>query len=377
MKTASLGREESVARNREELAQRRITLSAPPRLVTLGAHAGCNARCVFCPPESFPRFDLGRYQEFFEGRMGHFIRQAEKVTFTGYGEVLWSPDAVALLDYLNETIPETWKIFTTNGTPLSPAVIERLLRSKFVMQVSLHASRAELHEELTGLKGAFGAVVDAVRTICRLRRERDLGERLHLVLVDVVTTRNAGELADFVRLAWDLQAPEVQCNYVTVYEPAQIGLSCFFAPEKTNAAIEAAERALQDIKSQAAPEEFEHFQVRLPPKFGQPRVDRDPKAVCADPWEHIYVECQGPALPCCMWGEHIGNLQKGDDIDAVFNGPVYRAIREGMASGKPQPWCALCANYRGYNVNSLLCHLTNRPETQKRLIDEIRARGLA
>ncbi|MBI5239735.1 MAG: radical SAM protein, partial [Elusimicrobia bacterium] len=269
MRTASLGREESVARNREELAQRRVTLSAPPRLVTLGAHAGCNARCVFCPPESFPRFDLGRYQEFFEGRMGHFIRQAEKVTFTGYGEVLWSSDAVALLDYLNETIPETWKIFTTNGTPLRPEVMERLLKSRYSIQVSLHAARADLHEELTGLKGAFARIKDSVAWLCRERRSRGIGDRLHVVLVDVVTRRSIGDLAALVDMAWDLKVPEVQCNHVTMYQPEHFPLSPFFAQEEANAAIAAAETRLEEIRAAADPEEFRHFSVRLPRRFGQ------------------------------------------------------------------------------------------------------------
>lgn len=383
-----LPREESMALNRRELSERKTALSAPPRLVTLGTHNACNARCVFCPPSTFPRFDLGIYKDFFEGKMGHFIRQAEKVTFTGFGEVLLLPDAEDLLDYLNETIPETWKIFTTNGTPLTPGVTERLLRSKYVIQVSLHASAPALHEELTGLKGAFDGIVESVRALCDLRRERDLGERLHVVFVDVVTRLNVRDLAAFVRLAWDLKVPEVQCNYVTLYEPEQVGLSCFFAREEAGRAIGEAERALEEIKERAAPEEFEHFDVRLPQRFGQARpeaaeaapAEREqrsaPTHVCADPWEHIYVECQGPVLPCCMWGEHAGNLKEGDDIDALWNAPLHRRLREGMASGEPHPWCAACANYRGHNVDSLSCHLTNRPEQQKRVLGEIERRGL-
>jgi MoaA/NifB/PqqE/SkfB family radical SAM enzyme len=377
MRTAALDREESIARNREELAQRRVTLSAPPRLVTLGAHAGCNARCVFCPPESFPRFDLGRYKEFFEGRMGHFIRQAEKVTFTGYGEVLWSPDAVALLDYLNETIPETWKIFTTNGTPLRPEVMERLLKSRYSIQVSLHAAHAAMHEELTGLRGAFAQIMESVGWLCRRRRELGIGDRLHVVLVDVVTRKSIGELADLVQMAWDLKAPEVQCNYVTMYQPEHFELSPFFAQEEANAAIAAAEARLKEVRRRADPEEFRYFSVRLPQRFGRTGGVPAPEGFCAEPWEHVYVEVQGPVLPCCYWGAHVGDLAKGDDIDAVWNSDFYRGIRAALASGQPHPWCAHCVKYQGYSVDSLLGHITNRPDAQKRLLKEIEVRGLA
>lgn len=383
METASpaalerLSREESVARNLAETSARRTTLSAPPRLVTLGTHNSCNAKCVFCLEGKYPRFDLALYRNFFEGKMGHFIRQAEKVTFTGFGEVLWIPEVLAFLDYLNETIPETWKIFTTNGTPLRPQVIERLLKSRYVIQLSLHASRADLHAELTQLSGAFDQIAASLGDLCRLRREKDLGDRLHAVIVDVVTRRNVSDLPALVRRAWEMKVPELQCNYVTMFDPAHIDMSCWFDQGAANAAIDAAERALAEIKADADPEEFAHFGVRLPPRFGRQAAAAPERGFCSDPWEMIYVEGQGPVLPCCQWGAHAGNLEKGADIDALWNGGFYRELRAGLASGTPHPWCAHCVKLQGYNVDSLLAHLTNRPDQQSRLLDEISLRGLA
>jgi MoaA/NifB/PqqE/SkfB family radical SAM enzyme len=373
---ARLPREESYGLNVRELEQRRETLSSTPRLVTLGTHNSCNAKCVFCLEGQYPRFDLPLYKRFFEGKMGHFIRQAEKVTFTGFGEVLWVPDAVPFLDYLNETIPETWKIFTTNGTPLRPDVVERLLKSRYVIQLSLHASHAKLHEELTLLPGAFEQIVGSARELMRVRRERGLGDRLHMVIVNVVTRMNASDLPKLVRLAWELGVPELQCQYVTMFAKEHIGMSCFFDQAAANAAIEAAEAELAAIKASADPEQFAHFSVRLPPKFGQ-RKEGEHRGFCADPWEMVYVEGQGPVLPCCNWGVHAGNLEKGDDLDALWNSGFYRMLRRGIASGDPHPWCKACVKYTGWNVDSLLSHLTNRPDQQRRLLDEIEKRGLA
>lgn len=371
-----LPREESYARNAAELDARREELTAPPRLVTLGTHNSCNAKCVFCLEGQYPRFDLPLYKRFFEGKMGHFIKQAEKVTFTGFGEVLWVPDAVPFLDYVNETIPETWKIFTTNGTPLRPDVIERLLKSRYVIQLSLHASYAKLHEELTLLPGAFDQIVSSARELMRVRRERKLGDRLHMVIVDVVTRMNVDDLPKLVQLAWDLGVPELQCQYVTMFAKEHVDMSCWFDQARANAAIDAAEKVLADIKAKADPEEFAHFGVRLPPRFGQAKPEGKHEGFCADPWEMVYVEGQGPVLPCCNWGVHVGNLEKGDDIDALWNSDFYKTMRRSIASGKPHPWCAHCVKYTGWNVDSLLSHLTNRPDQQRRLLDEIEKRGL-
>ncbi|MFA6092760.1 MAG: radical SAM protein [Elusimicrobiota bacterium] len=370
-----MGREESLALNAAESKERKILLSAPPRLITLGAHSCCNARCVFCPEGKFPRFSLARYKEFFEARLGHFIRQAEKVTFTGFGETLWMPEAAEFLDYLNETIPETWKIFTTNGTPLRPAVIERLLKSKYAIQVSLHASKPDLHEALTGLRGAFEPVVSGVRELCRMRKEQGLGQSLHVVLVDVLTTRNIDDLPDFVRMARSLDVPEVQCSYVTAFEEAHLPLSCFFEPDRANRAIAAAEAVIEGLRKDADPEEFKHFSVRLPQRFGAGKDDLS-DAVCPEPWEHVYVEGQGPVLPCCQWGEHVGNLERGDDMDALWNSPFYQGLRRAMVKGPLHPWCAQCSRHRGWNVDRLASHLTNRPEAQARLTLAARRMGL-
>lgn len=381
-------RQSNIALNIKELSRRKTVLASTPRLVTLGAHNGCNARCIFCPPASYTKFNPELYRNFFETKTGRYIRQAEKVTFTGYGEVLLIPGIEDFLDYLNETIPETEKIFTTNGTPLRPRIIERMLKSRYVVQVSLHASSAPLHEKLTGLKD-FQGIISGISTLTRQRKEFKLFGRLHIALVNTVTTENIDDLAGFIRLAWDLGVQEVMCNYMTMYNEDHIRLSCFFAQERTNSAICRAREALEKIKSQSEPGDFEHFHVGLPNLFSQQRAPHDPAPVgqqnrqlCADPWEHIYIESQGSVLPCCLWGAHVGNLGEGADaagqeLDDIWNGPFYRNLRQGMASENPHFWCSNCVKYRGFNVDSLLCHLTNRPNEQKILLKEIASRNLA
>ena len=69
--------------------------------------------------------------------------------------------------------------------------------------------------------------------------------------------------------------------------------------------------------------------------------------------------------------------QEAADLEALWNGDFYRKLRAGLASGRPHPWCTHCVKFRGYNVDSLLAHLTNRPDQQGRLLDEIALRGLA
>lgn len=363
-------RELNVALNESEFQARKIKLFSTPRYVTLGTHNACNAKCVFCLEGKYDRFTLAQYKEFFERRMGHYIKNAEKVTFTGFGEILWVPGIEEILDYLNETIPDTEKIFTTNGTPLVPAVVERLLKSRYVIQVSLHASNAALHEELTLLKGQFHDIVDKVRVLARLRDERGRGRKLHIELVNILVNRNLDDLPDFLRLAWDLKVQEVRCQYVTMFAPEHIAMSPYFEQERANRAVRRAQEVLAELR---ATDRDRSFTVTLPPLFGSAPAK---VTTCYDPWQHTYVELQGSVLPCCFWGEHVGNLKQGDDLDHIWNGAFYKKLRTGMAEGDPHPWCKSCVRYAGFNVDSLLCHITNRPHAQREILRAIERRGL-
>ncbi|MFI5350536.1 MAG: SPASM domain-containing protein, partial [Elusimicrobiota bacterium] len=321
----------------------------------------------------YSRFDLQLYKDFFESKMGNYIRNAEKVTFTGWGEILWIPGIEEFLDYINETIPEVEKIFTTNATPLRPSVIERIARSRYVIQASVHASNAKLHQELTLLENEFDNVVKNLAALADVRDERNIGKRLHIQLINVLTRQNIDDLPDFIRLAWKLRVQEVRVSHMTMHIPDHLDMSCFFDQERANRAIEEARRVAEPLEKRNP----DLFRVNLPPVYNRANpVDAPSEDVCYDPWQNTYVELQGSVMPCCFWGEHIGNLNKGDTLDAIWNGDVYKELRRGMGTGDPHPWCRSCIRYSGWNVNSIYCHLTNRPTGQLPMLEEIQRRGL-
>lgn len=370
---ASDPRTDNVALNDLEFAERRLELRSTPRSVVLGTHNSCNAKCIFCLESRFNRFDLQLYKDFFESKMGNYIRNAEQVTFTGWGEILWIPGIEEFLDYINETIPDVLKIFTTNATPLRPSVIERIAASHYVIQASVHASNAKLHQELTQLENEFDGVVRNLTALADIRDGRASGPRLHITLVNVLTRRNVDDLPDFVRMAKKLRVDDVRAGHMTMYVPEHLELSCFFDQEGANRGIEEARR----IAEAFAKEDPDGFEFSLPPAFDRAAPLSAPaQTVCGDPWQNTYVELQGSVMPCCFWGEHIGNLNKGDSLDEIWNGGLYKELRRGMGTGDPHPWCKSCVRYRGWNVNSIYCHLTNRPREQLNMLETIVRRGL-
>ena len=374
VESKSNSRKENVELNNLEFAERKVEMRSTPRLVVLGTHNACNAKCIFCLESRYSRFDLQLYKDFFESKMGNYIRNAEKVTFTGWGEILWIPGIEEFLDYINETIPEVEKIFTTNATPLRPGVIERIAKSRYVIQASVHASNAKLHQELTLLENEFDNVVSNLTRLAAVRDERGLGPRLHIQLINVLTRKNIDDLPDFIRLAKKMGIHDVRASHLTMHIPEHLEMSCFFEQERANRSIAEA-RALGDSY---AKEEPRLFRANLPPPFNRSAPAAAPtEEVCYDPWQNIYVELQGSVMPCCFWGEHIGNLNKGDDLDDIWNGELYKELRTGMGTGKPHPWCRTCVRYRGSeSINSIYSHITNRPRETLTMLEAIVKRGL-
>ncbi|MFI5347968.1 MAG: radical SAM/SPASM domain-containing protein [Elusimicrobiota bacterium] len=364
--------------NNAEFERREITLKSTPRLVTLGTHNSCNAKCIFCLEGRYDRFSLELYKNFFEAKMGRYIKNAEKVTFTGFGEILWVPGIEEFLDHINETLPDAWKIFTTNATPLRPSVVDRLLEGKYVIRASVHASNAALHRKQTQLENQFDEIVGNLARLADRRDRLSGAKRLHIELVDVLNTGNIHDLPEFLKLAWRLRAQSVTCTYMTMFAPEHVDLSCFFDQERANRSVLEA-RELVGVLQQGAfnlpnPAAFE---VSLPPLFDRgEKPEAGAGEICSDPWQQVYVELQGSVLPCCFWGEHVGDLKKGQELDDIWNGEFQRDLRRGMASGDPHPWCRSCVRYRGFNVNDIYCHLTNRPPQQAIVLREIVRRGL-
>jgi MoaA/NifB/PqqE/SkfB family radical SAM enzyme len=366
-------RAENVALNDLEFAERRLVMRSTPRSVVLGTHNSCNAKCIFCLESRFDRFDLQLYKDFFESKMGGYIRNAHRVTFTGWGELLWIPGIEEFLDYINETIPDVWKYFTTNATPLRSSVIERLAKSNYVIRASVHASNAKLHQELTQLENEFDDVVRNLTRLADVRDERGSDPKLHISLVNVLNRRNIDDLPDFIRMAKKLRVDDVRVSHMTMHVPEHLELSCFFDQERANRAVEEARRVAESFKK----EDPVRPEFVLPPAFDRETPLSAPlETVCSDPWQNAYVELQGSVMPCCYWGEHIGNLNKGETLDEIWNGDVYEGLRRGMGTGDPHPWCKSCIRYRGWNVNSIYCHLTNRPREQLNMLESIVRRGL-
>lgn len=338
-----------------EIEQKKIELKSTPNYVTIGAHYGCNAKCIFCLGGNYPNFSLKKYKEFFEPKIGHVLKKAVNVGFCGFGEILIHPEINEILDYLNKTLPCQAKAFTTNGISLNEAICQKLTDGRYDVMISMHAANAKLHEKMTRTK-KFNEIVSNIKRLVQLKKEKN--SKISINMVFVVTQDNIDNLCDFIKFSKDLETDCVSANYLTMYEKEHVDMSVFWNKEKTNEILSQAEE-LRDKLS---------FSVNLPLKFQQ--YPKSENISCQDPWEFFYTEVQGSVNPCCLAGDHIGNLND-DDFETIWNSKGYKMLREGIVTGNIHNWCKNCLKYDKNNVNKLMAHVTFRPETQKMLLEYI------
>jgi MoaA/NifB/PqqE/SkfB family radical SAM enzyme len=282
------------------------------------------------------------------------LTQADYVSFCGMGELFLVPEVERILDYLNKHLPDKNKILTTNGLALNNKIWERITNSKYSLQVSLHASNASLHEYLTGIKkGGFEHIIQQIRILVEKRKNK---QSPYITFIFVVNTMNIEDLPNFVELAASLGVDCVQCNYLTIFKPSHLKLSCFFKQEVTNQMFDIAKQKANELK----------VSLVLPPRFSASEYFR---SICSDPWKNIYVDTEGAVLPCCYSGEHFGELEK-ENILSIWNNAKFKRIRTDLASGNPVEMCKYCLNNRQDNVNLFNAHISFRPEVQKAIFKQ-------
>lgn len=331
--------------NNEEFESRKIILESSPKIFFLQASGPCNSNCVFCSRgTNYEFFNLATHRSRFEDKLSNFLLKAEQIIFTGSGEFLLLPEAEKILDYFDGNFPQAEKVFSTNGSSLTPKICEKIVASKsrYIIHISLHASNSRLHNVLTRTDN-FQKIIGQLNYL--LKPREDTGSpSLHLIFV--ATTLNIEDLPDFVRLAANLGVDKVICYYNYIYTSTQKYLSCFFKQKITNKMLDEAEKEAGNL----------NIRIDLPPRFGLKTYPTT--NICREPWSQIMLNAKGHILPCDASEDANENLDGKDFMD-VWNGPYYQNLRKSLIEGN----CSCfkhCFRANPASVNDFCSHVIHR-----------------
>ena len=319
---------------------------AEPVCLYLETTNRCNLLCTTCP-RTFealePPGDMS--WELFTAIVDQFPNIA-RVVLHGVGEPMMVAALPRMIRYLKDR--GTYVLFNTNGTLLTERKGRQLIDSGLdELRVSLDAAEPVAFKAVRG-RDMFGRIVRRVREFRAMQRALGTDTpRVSLWLTGLKDT--VDQLADFVRLAHDMDVPEVYLQRL-VYFPEGQGLArpdqALFAgrDDAEGTLIREAEELARQLGIA-----FNASGATDPAASLKPGETAQPWSLCRRPWTLMYITAHGRALPCCiapfsMRGYDAFTL--GDattqTLREIWNGARYREFRAALLSDRPPAACAGC-----------------------------------
>ena len=327
-------------------AERSVVAEAEPVCLYLETTNRCNLLCTTCP-RTFetlePPGDMS--WELFTAIVDQLPNIA-RVVLHGIGEPMMVPALPRMIRYLKRR--GTYVLFNTNGTLLTEKKGRELIDSGLdELRVSLDAAEPAAFKLVRG-RDMFSRIVRRVAAFRAMQRRLAMETpRVSLWLTGLKET--VGQLADFVRLAHDMDVPEVYLQRL-VYFPEGQGLArsdqaMFAGGDSEEGRLIAEAEALAARLGIA----FNASGATDPAASLKPGQTPRPWSLCRRPWSLMYVTAHGRALPCCIapfsmrgydWFT-LGDATQ-QTLREIWNGERYRDFRAALLSDRPSPACAGC-----------------------------------
>ena len=332
--------------NDAEYSDKKIVLNSTPKAFFLQISGPCNAHCTFCSRgNDYEIFNLDTFRERFEEKLYYTPKRAQQIVLTGSGEYLLLPQAAEILDYFDTFFPHVEKMFSTNGSGLTPEICNKIAsgKSRYTIHASLHASNGQLHKVMTRLDN-FHKILGQLKYLLELRRQT---QNIGINLIFVATTLNIEDFPNFVLLAAKLGVDKVVCYYNYIYVPAQKYLSCFFKQELTNQKFDEAEKLASSL----------NMKIELPPRFNQKQYPV--YATCREPWSQVMFDLRGHILPCDAAEDCYESLEKVSWFWDIWNGQYYIKLRQSLVDGSSNCF-KYCFRANPACVNDFRSHVIRR-----------------
>ncbi len=327
-------------------AERGAIAEAEPVCLYLETTNRCNLLCTTCPRTFEALEPPGDMSWAMFTAIVDQYPQIARVVLHGVGEPMMVRALPRMIRYLKDR--GTYVLFNTNGTLLSVKKGRELIDSGLdELRVSLDAAEPQAFKLVRG-RDMFARIVRNLRVFRALQRElRAETPRVSLWLTGLKET--VDQLSDFLRLAHDLDIPEVYLQRL-VYFPEGQGLArpdqALFAggDDEEGRRVREAEDLARELGIG-----FNASGATDPAASLKREEAAQPWSLCRRPWTLMYVSAHGRVIPCCiapfsMRGYDSFTLGDAtqETLRSIWNGAGYQAFRSALLSDQPPAACAGC-----------------------------------
>jgi MoaA/NifB/PqqE/SkfB family radical SAM enzyme len=331
-----------------------------PQVLTLGMSNVCNARCVFCEYTDPPPGAAGFTSPEEVDRMG-WLKHVTSMYFGGWAETLTNRRFPQILQATCMRYPHLQTHLCTNGIGLDEAVIDAMAGRLFHLNVSLNSPDREDWEALSRSHG-FDRIVTMLKALRQLKQARGT-PRPTVALSMVMHTRNHQRVGDFIRLAPEVGAQQVQLRDLIggadapatpdVQASRQTDLQALFnTPELRQAVMEEAQKQADALGLKLwRNESFQGKDSKMS------RFRRGGDSRCSDPWVRCALTLSrlsfthgriGDVGMCCFGVPlglpfHLDKLEQESFQRDVWNHPLFQFYRTTVNQRGANCVCDSCA----------------------------------
>lgn len=329
----------------------------PPFQLNIGLTQRCNLNCIMCEKgleynkdvdEPLKREDLLDLVEE-ASRMG-----IKTVHIGGSGEPFFRKElAIEIMKRVKENGMKGHIV--TNMTLLEEDDIKDIVRMAWdKLQVSLDASKAETHDNIRGVGGTFGKIVENLK---RLKTTKDkMNEtKPKLVISPVLTNRNYEQLNELIEMIQHIGLE----NYNFFLQPLQKRNKKAEALKLSRKEGKEFTEILENLKNATKDEDIDtnlhsidrkvvdgSFQMGDVAMESIENDENSPGVHCYAPWLGINIGIKGNAEPCYQMETHEENI-KNSSLSKIWKGKFFNRIRTKVKNNELMLPCKNCC---GANV---------------------------
>ncbi len=290
----------------------------------------CNFACDHCQVTHWTRLTTRLTTERFKAILRQ-LPMLRQLKLQGMGEPLLNRQLIDMLE-AGESGGRAVSI-VTNGSVYTDNIAQRLsaLRGTTIT-ISMDGATAETFEAIR-VNGNFQKVVDNVADLVR-RRGSNLWPGIELR--SVVTSRNAHELPDLVRLAKRLGVDQLTVTTLLT-DWGKEEMAGAIGPIDVSRGDSEVDRSLRESREVAA-----EIGMAFSVEHGQ-RYSRTNR--CVWPWQSSYIAANGDVVPCCQIADSsvvkMGNVFE-EPFAQIWNNDKYRELRRRIAGNDIPDYCRTC-----------------------------------
>jgi MoaA/NifB/PqqE/SkfB family radical SAM enzyme len=333
-----------------------------PAQIVMAITSRCNLRCVMCE-HSMMKVEKKDFDLNLVDRIGDFFARASTVDLTGLGEPLLSNAFWEVLDRYPVNDVEDGHFFlgfTTNGTRLTPANIERVLRSRVrTIRVSIDAADQKTFAEIR--KTDMAPILDGTRRLIEARNATrrefprvyihmtwmqktlygvpamiDLTKSLGADFLEVfpIHERPSGTLANWIQLdGGNFNYRENLLSGVSAAELERIA-------EEFHSYADSIGQPIQSTIFEKSRTSKDYPSENLDWACRVKEIDWKENSIrCPLPFAEMFIHYEGAVHPCCWSLRPAGDLRDAT-LEEIWTGDTMREVRNDLVAGQVPKLCA-------------------------------------